>query len=92
MVSSSIRVECRGPLPPAESVAGAVWGHAGIVLSPPSENWERLVVGSSKDESARVEVEPVLHDPLVLEVKSPDHQSAHTAALFIAMETYGRFM
>lgn len=88
----TIRVECRGPKPPASSVAAAVWGNSGRVIGAQEATWDSLLLVSAKTASERVEITPVSVVPLVLEVSSSDHKLAHAAAFFLAMETHGRFV
>jgi hypothetical protein len=87
-----IRVECRIALPPALSVAQAVFGLAGRVEATGAAPWDALVATSAQDEAARVQVTTVGRDPLVLEVASEDTAHARTAAFHLAMETQGRFL
>jgi hypothetical protein len=91
-MSHSIRVECRGPVPLASTVAAAVWGNSGRVRGADASAWEHLVVESAIESSEQVEISLVSQDPLVLEVSSGDSKLAHAAALHLAMETHGRFL
>jgi hypothetical protein len=92
MPMHAIRVECRGPLPPADSIAAAVWGHRGRVDGPVNEDWTRLRLASSSEPGECVEIDTLSMHPRIVEVVSADPDLAHTAALHLAMETHGRFL
>ena len=88
----TIRVACRTALPPASTVAAAVFGRAGTCDAGDDAPWEQLVVASSVQPALQVRVDTASRDPLVLEVTSAVHAHAMAAAFHLAMETQGRFV
>lgn len=84
-----IHVSAVGRRPPYGKVAEYLWGAGcnidsdGNSRTPDDEEWTELTL-SHRDGPGRVDVDPLVDDPLILAIKSEDRALAEKVAAFIA--------
>jgi hypothetical protein len=88
-----ITVQIGGPRPPFDRLAkylrGAVdYDSDGDSVEPESTNWTELTLINRRDETQRIDVDPISETPLLPEIRSESEKLVDRTARFLADEIH----